>query len=353
MNLNAQELQAVEHAKAELVNESATFFAPVSSDVLDELLGQYQARKRSIEQLAEALLGEEFRTAMSYFLEASEIRGGHYLSLSSLANVDAALAVLDASYWSKALALTDVLDCMPQSRRDEWNKAIADRKTVPFTEDAVRPTIADLLASRHKYFCERVDGIFRGLSGTHATNEPQGFSKRMILNYVLSDGYPNHSRAGLINDLRSVIATFMGRPGLKHYETGNLLRRLAEGREWGEWHDVDGGAVRIRIYRGFGTAHLEINPEVAYRLNNVLASLYPMAIPAKFRSRPKRCSVLIGRKTSTCSRAPASAAWLACCLSTGPRASRSRAWGAMFCARAAPRAQGGLYRMGGRSARSR
>ena len=102
----------------------------------------------------------------------------------------------------------------------------------------------------------------------------------MILSYVLSDGHPNHSRAGLINDLRSVIATFMGRPGLKHYETGDLLRRIAEVRAWGEWHDIDGGALRIRIYRGVGTAHVEINPEIAYRLNGVLASLYPMAIPA-------------------------------------------------------------------------
>ncbi|KWT97709.1 MULTISPECIES: DUF4942 domain-containing protein [unclassified Variovorax] len=286
MNRNAQELQAVERAETELVDESATFFAPVSSDVLDELLGQYQARKRSIEQLADALLGEEFRAAMSYFLEASEIRRGHHFSISSLADVDGAMSVLDASYWSKALALTDVLDCMPQSRRDQWNTAIADRKTVPFTEEAVRPTIADLLASRHKFFCERVDGIFRGLSGTHVTNQPQGFSKRMILSYVLSDGYPNHSRAGLINDLRSVIATFMGRPGLKHYETANVLRRIAESGAWGEWHDIDGGALRIRIYRGVGTAHLEINPEISYRLNSVLASLYPMAIPAKFRARP-------------------------------------------------------------------
>ena len=40
----------------------------------------------------------------------------------------------------------------------------------------------------------------------------------------------------------------MGRPGLKHYETGNLLRCIAEGRAWAEWHDIDGGAVRIRIY---------------------------------------------------------------------------------------------------------
>jgi hypothetical protein len=210
MNRNAQELQAVERAEAELVDESATFFAPVCSDLLDGLLGQYQVRRRNIEQLAEALQGEEFKVAMGYFLEASEERG-HRLSINSLADVDAAMAVLDASYWAKALALTDVLDSMPQARRDEWNKAIADRKTVPFTEEAVRPTIADLLASRHKFFSERVDGIFPGLSGDHVTNQPQGFSKRMILAYVIDDhGYASHSRAGLINDLRDVIAMFMG-----------------------------------------------------------------------------------------------------------------------------------------------
>ncbi|CAN7782947.1 DUF4942 domain-containing protein [Variovorax sp. LjRoot175] len=231
--------------------------------------------------------GDEFRAAMSYFLEASEERGRRF-SIESLANVEAAIAVLDATYWAKALALTDVLDCMPQARRDEWNKAIAERKTVAFTEEAVRPTIANLLASRRKFFSERVDGIFRGLSGDHVTNQPQGFSKRMILADVLdSHGYTSHSRAGLINDLRSVIATFMGRPGLKHYETGYVIKRIAESRAWGEWHDIDGGALRIRIYRGVGTAHLEINPEMSYRLNGVLASLYPMAIPAKFRARPK------------------------------------------------------------------
>ncbi|CAN7770431.1 DUF4942 domain-containing protein [Variovorax sp. LjRoot290] len=286
MNRNAQELQAIERAETELVDESATFFAPVSSDLLDGLIGQHRVLRRSIEQLGEALRGKDFAAAMGYFLEASEERGRR-LSIDSLADLPAAMAVLDATFWSKALALTDVLDCMPQARRDEWNKAISDRNTVPFTEEAVRPTIADLLASRHKFFSERVDGIFRGLSGAHVTNQPQGFSKRMIVANVLdSYGHPNHSRVGLINDLRSVIATFMGRPGLKHYETSNLLRRIAESGAWGEWHDIDGGAVRIRIYRGVGTAHLEINPEISYRLNGVLASLYPMAIPAKFRARP-------------------------------------------------------------------
>ena len=37
-------------------------------------------------------------------------------------------------------------------------------------------------------------------------------------------------------------------------------------------------------------AHMEVHPEVAWRLNGVLASLYPAAIPSQFRERPKRKS---------------------------------------------------------------
>ncbi|WP_454909707.1 DUF4942 domain-containing protein [Variovorax gossypii] len=273
-------------AETEVVDESATFFAPVSSDLLDGLLGQYQAVRRNIESLGAALNGEAFGGAMHYFLAATREHGGGYRFVDALAATPAALKVLDATYWSKALALTDVLDCMPQARRTEWDKAILDNNTVPFTEESVRPTIRDLLASRQKFFAERIDGIFHGLSGAHATNEPQGFSKRMIIGRVVVDGSSNRRTAGLINDLRSVIATFMGRPGLKHYETGCLIDRICQRSEFGRWLTLDGGALRLRVYAGIGTAHLEVHPEMAYRLNGVLASLYPMAIPAEFRTRP-------------------------------------------------------------------
>ena len=51
---------------------------------------------------------------------------------------------------------------------------------------------------------------------------------------------------------------------------------------------TDGGALRIRVYGGVGTAHLEVHPDMAWRLNAILASLYPLAIPAEFRTKPKR-----------------------------------------------------------------
>jgi hypothetical protein len=61
---------------------------------------------------------------------------------------------------------------------------------------------------------------------------------------------------------------------------------MIERGEVGQWVPLDGGALRLRLYAGIGTAHLEVHPEMAYRLNAVLASLYPMAIPAQFRTRP-------------------------------------------------------------------
>ena len=45
--------------------------------------------------------------------------------------------------------------------------------------------------------------------------------------------------------------------------------------------------MTIRCY-AVGTAHLEVHPDMAWRLNCVLAQLYPAAIPSQFRERPKK-----------------------------------------------------------------
>lgn len=265
----------------------ADFFAPVSTDAISSMVAQYDAIRGRIEQIAAVVTGE-MASAISYFLDGNADSNSRWAapSVERLFEPAGAVAALNAAYWSKALALTDVLDLMPQKRRDEWNKSIMERTTPDFTEDTVRNTLADLINMRAKFFAERVDGIFRGLSGEHVTNAPQGFGKRMIIARVLNEyGHVEYSRTGLINDLRAVIARFMGRDEPKYSASEPLIYAL-KGR-WGEWVDVDGGALRIRLYKK-GTAHLEVHPDMAWRLNQILASLYPLAIPPEFRAKPKR-----------------------------------------------------------------
>jgi hypothetical protein len=196
------------------------------------------------------------------------------------------------------MQMTDVYDCMPQARRDYWRAQLEGKKSahignrneeIPplpdFEEATVRATMSDLLNMRGKFFAERVDGIFRGLSGEHVTNCPEGFSKRMIIGYMLSYGSIRHEKAGLINDLRCVIAKFMGRDEPKYRASDVAIREMYEST--GQWHVLDGGALRVRVYKK-GTAHLEVHPDMAWRLNQVLAGLYPTAIPAQFRAKPPK-----------------------------------------------------------------
>lgn len=266
-----------------IVDNAALFFAPVSSDLIDGLLGQYNSMRQRITHIA-GMIDGELSAAMEYFLDGNGDEHNRFKpSVKKLFNPAGAIAALNAAYWSKTLAMTDVLNVMPQKRRDEWNKTISEMTAPDFTAEAVRPTIGDLLASRQRFFAERVEGIFRGLSGEHVTNSPAGFSKRMIIGYVTSEWSTNTSRAGLINDLRAVIAKFMGRDEPKWNATSGIVS-MARQRH-GEWLILDGGALKLRCYLK-GTAHLEVHPEMAWRLNQVLHSLYPQAIPAQFRKKP-------------------------------------------------------------------
>ena len=267
--------------------DAPEFFAPASSDMIDGLIGQYQSIKGRIDRIANSITGED-AVAVGYFLAGNGGDGNRYgmPSVERLFQREGAIAALNATFWNKTLALTDVLDAMPQKRRDEWHKTITERTCPEYTEESVRATMESLLAARSTFFAERVDGIFRGLSGEHITNSPAGFGKRMIINYVLNDYWSvNHGRAGLINDLRAIIAKFMGRDEPKYWASASLIETLKG--NWGEWVSLDGGSMRIRLYKK-GTAHLEVHPDMAWRLNSVLASIYPACIPEEFRRKPKR-----------------------------------------------------------------
>jgi hypothetical protein len=265
-------------------DQPAEFFAPVSSDLIDSLVGQYNQARDRIDYVARIVNGEECANVIHYFLDGN--RSESRFHADGLFEPNGAIAALNSAYWSKTLGLTDVFECMPQKRRDEWNKSIVDHSTPDFSEETVRATLTDLLNMRQQFMAEKVDGIFRGLSGEHVTNSPEAFGKRMIISYVSdSFGYSNHARAGLIHDLRHVIAKFMGRDQPSYSATDALLNRCRAHR--GEWVSCDGGALRIRTYK-VGTGHLEVHPDMAWRLNLFLHSLYPAAIPPQFRQKPKR-----------------------------------------------------------------
>lgn len=262
------------------VAQSDEIFQPIPTGPILELVYERHEKRRQIKSLASIISGDGLGGVVEYFLTQTQAS-----SVPNLFDMERALKSLDADYWWKALRLTDIYDLMPQKRRTEWHKMIDERKMPEFTEETVVPTLAQLLAERPKFLAERVDGVFNALSPDHVTNSPWGFSKRMIVAGVTDQyTFTSGKQCGHINDLRAVIARLMGREEPPYGSTRFVIATLR--REPGEWHKVDGGSLRMRVYKK-GTCHIEIHPDMAWRLNAILAHLHPRAIPAENR-RPSR-----------------------------------------------------------------
>lgn len=270
-----------------LRNDSSGFFAPVDTSLIGALLTTHKRIEASIGAVDNFMRSDDCRSALGFYLAACrEDQGRIGLKVDGLMQKDKALAALHADYWDKALRLTDVLECMPQKRRDEWYELIRSHATPPFEDEAVYLTLQDMLNSRERFLAERVEGIFRALSGEHVTNSPAAFGKRMIIYVMTSYGTTNYTNEGHVTDLRKIIARFMGRDEPSGFGVTTRVIQAAMAQT-GELLAIDGGAMRIRCYKK-GTAHLEIHPDMAWRLNAILALLYPSAIPAEFRTAPKR-----------------------------------------------------------------
>ncbi|MBZ6393091.1 MAG: DUF4942 domain-containing protein [Pantoea dispersa] len=264
-----------------------TFFAPADTDLIDGLLCSYRLMRTKLADISATIRSGVNSEAVACFLSGNlhRERGYHVPPVGKLFDLPGAVASLNADFWQKALSLTDVYEYMPNERRNEWNEQIREMKAPDFEENAVRATLSELLFSRQKFFSERVDGIFRSLSRSHVTNRPEGFSKRMIIECMFDQwGMCNYDRTGYVDDLRKVIAKFMGRDATG-LNTTNKILKIARDRS-GEWVAIDGGALRVKAFMK-GTIHLEIHPDMAWRLNDILAFLHPAAIPAEHRLKPR------------------------------------------------------------------
>jgi len=261
------------------------FFQPVSTNSLEQLFLYYDAALKRINEIDEVINGSNYLSTLDYYIRTVDTNRYTLPPVKDIFVKEKAIAALDAEYWEKALNLTDIYEYMPQSRRSEWREQISERKTPPFIEKDVIATLQTLLSERPKFLAERVDGIFRNLSREHVTNRPEGFSKRMIMNNAFQYGdLPNHDVYGSLSDLRRVIAKFTHRDDeVEEFNNSRELMKTCR-RRTGIWHEADGGTLRIKTFKK-GTMHIEVHPDIALKLNEVLAFIYPSAIPAKFKTR--------------------------------------------------------------------
>lgn len=213
--------------------------------------------------------------------------GKYYFLKTTTPSLSEAIAELKVESWSKAFHLTGVEEVMCQDDRTKWNEALKSRDVPDFTPAIVTETLKNLLQSRGEIFARRVESVFKSLSRKHVTNPSHSFGPKMILRYatIYTGGYisVDHQQVGYIHDLRYLVATFMGTKQPIHSSTYSFIDHLLNTKQFGTFHDFDLGAFSLKIHKN-GSCHIKIHPDLAWRLNAILASLYGAALPEKFKN---------------------------------------------------------------------
>lgn len=163
----------------------ADLYPALRVGILDDLLEKYAERVKQIDEVV-GWYASQSPKVIGYFADGNTERGNTPPVPDRIFKREGAIAALNSEFWSRAINSTDVLEAMPAKRRIEWNNQIFLRQAPDFIESIVKPTLMDLINGRGRFFAERVDGIFRALSGEHVTNQPQAFGKRMIVSYVIN-----------------------------------------------------------------------------------------------------------------------------------------------------------------------
>lgn len=258
---------------------------PTIFNPLEALIGEYEVLKKQLEFISTN--AKKDSVAFSHFLHGNSARGVASFNVESIFDINGGMRSLDATYWSKAMSLTKTMDVFSAKKRNEWTNMIHDMKTPAFERQTVIDTLVDLMSNRDQFFSDKVDGVYRNLSRNHLTNSRFGFTDRMIIEYCIHYGSPSNERMNFVSDLRSCISTLNGKGLIDSWTTYYDVERLMTNANYGKWHMFDGGAFRLRIYKK-GTVHIEIHPEMSWKLNQVLASMHPGAIPSELREAPKK-----------------------------------------------------------------
>ena len=202
------------------------------------------------------------------------------------------LHLLNVHFWGEVYKRSNIEMFLDTNKRQKWSEDLyvseSNKADLPeFTHENIISTVKSWYESRNDFFLERVDLVFQSLSGSHATNEPQGFGRKMIFNNVCCNIFstPTDMRlttriTEILYDLASVIATVLNIPA-PPYSFKNGIDRL----HTGEKIPCFGGSFEVQVFKN-GNIHVWVHPEIAIELNLWLAKKYPSAIAAQYRTKP-------------------------------------------------------------------
>lgn len=256
---------------------------------LNELLLSYQREVERLKEFSQMIFSENYKRIVGLYESANSHQHQHSYRRSILElKIEDAIKELDVEYWGNMFKVFGFNDLLAANERGKWKDLIYNRKVPEFSPSNVIATAEEYYYKSQELFNAKVDCVFQSLSRNHVTNQPEGFWKRMIFSWSRgSNSYG--STNDIFVDFIWCCNTILGRENISNelYQIAHYIERSLP--KTGKWFWVAGNLFKIRAYLN-GNFHIEIHPDMVWRLNEKLAeySGNTKAIPAKFRRKPTR-----------------------------------------------------------------
>lgn len=258
-------------------------FGIEQNNFVDILLEGYEAQKENLIALHNA-----FDSTTSF---NKDLVANFNVRLPAL---EKSLHLLNVSYWGQIYQRSNIAMFLDTEKRSKWASDLhvyAENKAeLPeFTKCNILSTLSNWYESRTTFFIDRVDLVFQKLSRSHVTNEPQGFSRKMIFTSACDTIFSTNEYMRLttymddiLYDLAGVIAVILNIPIPPHQ-----FKNAFDAIDLGKKHAFFGNTFEVQVFKN-GNLHVWVHPEIAIDLNLWLAKKYPSAIATENRTKPKK-----------------------------------------------------------------
>ncbi|MGR5942579.1 DUF4942 domain-containing protein [Enterobacter sp. C4G1] len=214
---------------------------------------------------------------------------GHRYDSWMTENADKALPAItrniDRSIWRDLMLKSGMMALMDAQARDQWHKNLEEGDLPAINEANILSTFEQLHLNKMDVFERGIINVFKGLSWDYKTNSPCSFSKKIIINNLVSHNRWGFSlnwgwRRDQLADLERMLFLLDGKPIPDN--RGDVTTRLMEHIRNNPPKDVyEDEFFSIRYFQK-GTAHIIFKrPDLTEKMNDIVAKYYPGMLAAR------------------------------------------------------------------------
>ncbi|WP_413530349.1 DUF4942 domain-containing protein [Rahnella inusitata] len=214
---------------------------------------------------------------------------GHRYDSWMTENTDKALPAItrniDRSIWRDLMLKSGMMALMDAQARDQWHKNLEEGDLPAISEANILSTFEQLHLNKMDVFERGIINVFKGLSWDYKTNSPCSFSKKIIVNTLVSHNRWGFSlnwgwRRDQLADLERMLFLLDGKPIPDN--RGDVTIRLMDHIRDNPSKDIyEDDFFSIRYFQK-GTAHITFKRcDLTEKMNDIVAKHYPEMLAAR------------------------------------------------------------------------